>query len=364
MGKSAAEATSAGIVMSCQCVPLGAMRRGRGRWLGLSNPVGLGRSAILAPVFATTARFATMGLFAIALALGATVGSAGARAQASGEVLLGTFDTRREDATGRQAAPPATGFQAPGTHSRRNQEMDAHRLLQDAREDLSAGYVEAARGRLQDIVRRYPDTTAARDAGAILDRIEGAGSRDRGLANADRSRPGDRPPEPRGNQDRERREAGGQASTPRDTRQTEDSRRARLSTELRMTAGDRVFFANGSAELGARARQVLAAQAAWIVRHPGVVVVVEGHGDDAGAADANRAISQQRAEAVRQRLVEEGAPAERVRISAHGRERPVAACADPACTAQNRRAVTVVADTGLANSEQERGQRYGFGPRR
>src|SRR6185295_13919053 len=72
--------------------------------------------------------------------------------------------------------------------------------------------------------------------------------------------------------------------------------------DFQALVGDRVFFSEGSAELGARARKALAAQAAWLTRHPGVRVTVEGHADDPGGDDVT--LSEHRAEAVRQRLIE------------------------------------------------------------
>lgn len=114
------------------------------------------------------------------------------------------------------------------------------------------------------------------------------------------------------------------------------------SAEFQSEVGDRVFFGEGSAQLGARARAALAAQAAWLARNQAASVIVEGHADDAGAAEHNLEISLRRAEAVRRRLIESGVAPERIHVRAFGRERLIADCAAAACTAQNRRAVTIV----------------------
>ncbi len=122
--------------------------------------------------------------------------------------------------------------------------------------------------------------------------------------------------------------------------------------EFRMLVGDRVFFSEGSALLGARARAALEAQVAWMQRHPTLSVTIEGHADDAGSAGENdMLVSHRRAEAVRQRLIEAGVPPERIRTVAYGRARPVANCAEAACGAQNRRAVTVVGWPNIDASE-------------
>jgi peptidoglycan-associated lipoprotein len=126
----------------------------------------------------------------------------------------------------------------------------------------------------------------------------------------------------------------------------DDSRQLRVFgnelVEFQNQVGDRVFFSEASAELGARGRTVLEAQAAWLARHPALAVVIEGHADDAGAHSHNLELSERRADAVRRRLIQMGIAPERIRTVAYGRERQVADCAALACAAQNRRAVTVI----------------------
>jgi peptidoglycan-associated lipoprotein len=117
----------------------------------------------------------------------------------------------------------------------------------------------------------------------------------------------------------------------------------RLEDSFMLEAGDRVFFAPRSAELGSRARSVLAAQARWLKRNSGLSAVIEGHVDDqaldAGGVDR---LAEERAQAVFRRLVEEGVAADRLAVSPQGTTRPVATCRSPECAAQNRRAVTVL----------------------
>jgi peptidoglycan-associated lipoprotein len=115
---------------------------------------------------------------------------------------------------------------------------------------------------------------------------------------------------------------------------------ASIPGDFQALVGDRVFFSEGSAGLGARARKALAAQAVWLTLHPGVRVTIEGHADDPGGDD--HALSELRAGAVRQRLIETGVAPERIRTVAYGRRNLIAACSDPQCGPQNRRAVTVV----------------------
>jgi outer membrane protein OmpA-like peptidoglycan-associated protein len=119
-----------------------------------------------------------------------------------------------------------------------------------------------------------------------------------------------------------------------------------VDEQFLLDAGDRVFFSAGSSELGVRARTVLQAQARFIAGRLDMAALIEGHADDGmTAADEQIRLSQARAEAVRDRLVAEGISPERLVAVARGREAPVSACPDPACAAQNRRAVTVLLST-------------------
>jgi outer membrane protein OmpA-like peptidoglycan-associated protein len=129
------------------------------------------------------------------------------------------------------------------------------------------------------------------------------------------------------------------------------------AAEFQSQVGDRVFFGEGSAEIGTRARLALEAQAAWLSRHAALPVTVEGHADDAGGADHNLGVSWRRAEAVRRRLIESGVAAERIRVVAFGRERPIAECAMPGCAVQNRRAVTIVGAPTAASAPPGRPDR-------
>ncbi len=125
-------------------------------------------------------------------------------------------------------------------------------------------------------------------------------------------------------------------------------RNASIQGKLRMEAGDRVFFAAGSAELGSRARDALTAQAQWLKRWHEFEAAIEGHADEPGTDADNLKLSEQRAEAVRRRLVEEGVEASRLAVVAWGRTQRIATCPEPDCGSQNRRAVTLVFASGTS----------------
>lgn len=108
---------------------------------------------------------------------------------------------------------------------------------------------------------------------------------------------------------------------------------------------DRVFFAVDQSTLSAEAIGTLNQQIGWLTANPGQITI-EGHADERGTRDYNFQLGSARASAVRNYMVSQGVPDSRISIITFGRERPIAACAEESCFAQNRRAVTVVAQPG------------------
>ncbi|MGF1455366.1 MAG: peptidoglycan-associated lipoprotein Pal [Alphaproteobacteria bacterium] len=105
---------------------------------------------------------------------------------------------------------------------------------------------------------------------------------------------------------------------------------------------NRVFFDYDRHDLNARAREVLARQAAWLNRYPGVAVLVEGHCDERGTREYNLALGARRAASVKDYLVGLGISPQRVRTISYGKERPEAPGSNPASWRLNRRSVTTV----------------------
>ena len=89
-----------------------------------------------------------------------------------------------------------------------------------------------------------------------------------------------------------------------------------------LSGGTTVYFGSGSALLGAPATAVLQAQAAWLRRHPEIVVRIEGHGDSNDTRDHALAVGARRAEEVRNYLVLLGVPAAQIGTMSWGKERP------------------------------------------
>ena len=105
-----------------------------------------------------------------------------------------------------------------------------------------------------------------------------------------------------------------------------------------------MFFSRGSAELGSRARSLLAAQASWLHRNDTVGLVIEGHADGEEVAAGHADLSLQRAQSIRAALSTEGIAPDRLKVIAVGDARPIATCGEAFCAAQNRRVVVRIDD--------------------
>lgn len=100
-----------------------------------------------------------------------------------------------------------------------------------------------------------------------------------------------------------------------------------------------VYFPFDSSQLTPSGQRVIAAAAQDIRRESPDQVAVVGHADRAGDDDYNRKLSAARAEAVKQVLVAQGIPADRIQTDARGERDPVVPTPDETRQPQNRRAV-------------------------
>ena len=112
---------------------------------------------------------------------------------------------------------------------------------------------------------------------------------------------------------------------------------------LVVTLGD-VLFDTDKAQL--KARGSLQKLADFLKQHPERKVRVEGYTDSTGSADHNLALSDRRANAVRQSLMDMGVSSDRITSRGYGKESPVANNSTPAGRQLNRRVEIVLSDDG------------------
>jgi peptidoglycan-associated lipoprotein len=276
-----------------------------------------------------------------------SVRKAVAQDSAADEVSIGTFTLSSPQGDARSNGPGSTGGDSSEMRrdaSRAPQISDDGRtreLFEDALAALNGGRSEAAQRLFERLIAESPDSALAREARGHLAELyrfpsrstlaeQGPGPKDGVAVRSEADSP---------------RFGGSDAAVGREQSQGTDVSAA-IEEQFIAEAGDRVFFSEGSAELGGRARGVLQSQARFIKLRPDLSAMIEGHADDGSlSADEHARLSEARAEAVRRRLIEEGIESSRLAVTSWGRDKRVSDCPQPACAAQNRRAVTVLVST-------------------
>ena len=237
---------------------------------------------------------------------------------------------------------------------RQSGDEEAAALFDEGQYELDSGFTAAAIRVFKTLVSRYPDSIQALKAQRILARLmaqQQPPRRSKPVPPDVRSQPLHSVTEEKQSLSVARRapEAAVDAGPPdqfvHDTAQ---------QYKLMQSVGDRVFFAPNSIALGAKARAAVRRQAAWLQRNGDALVEIVGHADEPGSQNLNMRMSQQRAEAVRRRLIAEGIDSARIRIVAQGRSQPVATCRSARCSAQNRRVITRLLRVKAVRPDAER----------
>lgn len=112
---------------------------------------------------------------------------------------------------------------------------------------------------------------------------------------------------------------------------------------LLVTLGD-VLFAFDKAELSAQAAPRMDKLASFLAQFPDRKVLIEGFTDSVGSDRYNLSLSERRAQATRDALVQRGVDRTRIAARGHGKSHPVASNGSPEGRAMNRRVEIVIAD--------------------
>ena len=76
--------------------------------------------------------------------------------------------------------------------------------------------------------------------------------------------------------------------------------------------------------------------AAFLLQHPSIKVVVEGHCDDRGSEEYNLALGTSRAESLKHSLLQQGISEDRIKTISYGKEKPFCSQDNDACWQKNR----------------------------
>jgi OOP family OmpA-OmpF porin len=102
-------------------------------------------------------------------------------------------------------------------------------------------------------------------------------------------------------------------------------------------ASDKIFFKTNSAEILSSTYPKLDEVVEILKEYPELKLEINGHTDNTGRAEYNKALSQQRAEAVRDYLVKKGIAPSRLKATGYGDERPIVDNNTEENRARNRR---------------------------
>jgi peptidoglycan-associated lipoprotein len=113
-----------------------------------------------------------------------------------------------------------------------------------------------------------------------------------------------------------------------------------------------VHFDFDRSALRAEDARIIAANAEWLLAHPGALVLIEGHADERGTNEYNLALGENRARVARDELVARGVTASRITLVSYGEERPTCRDSQEKCWQFNRRAHFLVKSPVTVSSLQ------------
>ena len=112
--------------------------------------------------------------------------------------------------------------------------------------------------------------------------------------------------------------------------------------DFKQNVGDRVYFDTDQSGVREDGRQTLNKQAEWLKKYTNYPITIEGKCDERGTREYNLALGERRANAVKQYLVSQGVPAQRVNTISYGKERPEVVGSDEGAWARNRVGITAL----------------------
>lgn len=125
--------------------------------------------------------------------------------------------------------------------------------------------------------------------------------------------------------------------------QLEEMKARKTERGIVLTLGD-VLFDTGRSDLKPGALRTLEQLTAFLVENPDRTAIIEGHTDSVGAAAFNQRLSEERAQAVQNALIERGIAPARLSAVGFGPTKPVVGNDTAAGRQQNRRVEVILPD--------------------
>lgn len=97
-----------------------------------------------------------------------------------------------------------------------------------------------------------------------------------------------------------------------------------------------IYFDFDSAEIRPDQQTAIERDAAFLAQHPNIGLTVEGNCDERGSTEYNLALGTNRADAVKNALVQAGVSGDRIKTISYGKEKPFCTQSNESCWQQNR----------------------------
>jgi outer membrane protein OmpA-like peptidoglycan-associated protein len=136
--------------------------------------------------------------------------------------------------------------------------------------------------------------------------------------------------------------------------QVAETRRTALGLVMNL-GGDHLKFAFDKAELRPQDKEVLSRIAGILLTSPDYTISVNGYTDDVGTDEYNQKLSERRAQAVRDYLVQAGLPPEILTVAGHGKSHPLVPGTSEEARAKNRRVELGIVNTRILYGREGQG---------
>jgi peptidoglycan-associated lipoprotein len=98
-----------------------------------------------------------------------------------------------------------------------------------------------------------------------------------------------------------------------------------------------VFFEYDKADIRPSEQASIQADAQFLQQHSNIRITIEGHCDERGSTEYNLALGTNRADAVKNALIQAGVSGSRIKTYSYGKEKPFCTQSNESCWQQNRR---------------------------
>lgn len=117
----------------------------------------------------------------------------------------------------------------------------------------------------------------------------------------------------------------------------EQAKARRERAELEEFQNEHIYFEFDKSRLLPESKEILRNKAKWLMAHPDVSVIIEGHCDERGTSEYNMALGDRRAQSAKSYLVDLGIGSRRLMTISYGEERPLDPSHNEMAWAKNRR---------------------------